>query len=87
MTKICYFRIFYFITRVNILDYTFSIEYKRLSEIRFLRNVLAEIDNGHFPFLDSNILTKNEIWTTKRRHDMSAFCHSIISRVCHLSCL
>ena len=27
-----------------------SIEYKRLSEIRFLRNILAEIDNGHFAF-------------------------------------
>ena len=52
MTKICYFLIFYFSTRVNILDYTFSIEYKRLSKIRFLRNIriLTEIDNGHFPF-------------------------------------
>ena len=51
MTNIFFFYLFYFITWVNILDYKFSIEYKRLSEFRFLRNILAEIDNGHFPSL------------------------------------
>ena len=51
---------------MNILGYTFSIEYKRLSEIRFLRNILEEIDNGHFPFHYSNILTKKQNMDDKK---------------------
>ena len=81
---------------MNILDYSFSIEYKRLSEICLLRNIQAEIDNGHFPFYYSNILTKKQNMDDKKttRHvgvmsldykSCLSFILSVISRVNVLS--
>ena len=68
---------------MNILDYTFSIEYKRLSEIRFLRNILAEFDNGHFPFHYSNILTKKK----KNMDDKKTTRHAGVMSLDYKSCL
>ena len=80
---------------MNILDYTFSIEYKRLSEIRFFRNILTDSITITSPIINSDILTKiNMDDKTTTRHvgvlsldykSCLSFILSVISRVDVLS--
>ena len=81
---------------MNTLDYTFSIEYKRLSEIRFLRNILKQKSiTITSPIINSDILTKiNMDDKTTTRHvgvlsldykSCLSFILSVISRVDVLS--